>query len=57
MRKEQPIMNKILKLFGLLGIVIIIFAKGFDWESLFILLLLPLFFIGKPWYSYLGKKR
>ncbi|MFJ7950935.1 hypothetical protein ACIQZG_05325 [Lysinibacillus sp. NPDC096418] len=49
-------MKQILQLLGFIGLSFIVFANGFRWESFLMILLLPLFFLGKPWYTYLTKK-
>lgn len=50
-------MTKFFRVLALLGILLIIGANGFDMGSLFALIFIPLFFIGKPWYKYFPSKK
>ena len=45
-----------LKILAFFGILLIIWANGFDIKSLLALIFIPLFFIGKPWYKYFSTK-
>lgn len=51
MNEGGNIMTKFFRILALLGILLIIGANGFDMRSLFALIFIPLFFIGKPWYD------
>lgn len=45
-----------LKILAYAGILLVVGANGFEIESLLVLIFIPLFFVGKPWYKYLSKK-
>lgn len=47
--------TKVIRILALFGILIIVGSNEFDFKSLFALILIPLFFIGTPWYKYLSK--
>ncbi|WP_167397391.1 hypothetical protein [Lysinibacillus mangiferihumi] len=49
-------MNTIVRVLALFGVLLILGSNGFNKNSLFALILIPLFFIGKPWYKLLSKK-
>ena len=54
--KGDFLMTKLIRAIALLGFLIIIGANEFDVRSLFGLLMIPLFFIGTPWYKYFSKE-
>jgi len=54
--REEAHLNTIVRVFALFGVLLILGSNGFNKNSLFALILIPLFFIGKPWYKLLSKK-
>lgn len=49
-------MSTILRILALFGVLLILDINEFDKNSLFALIFIPFFFIGKPWYDFLSKK-
>ncbi|MFC4712045.1 hypothetical protein [Planococcus dechangensis] len=49
--------NLSIRILAFIGLLLIIFTSGFNWQNAFLLLMVAAFFIGKPWYSYVGKNR
>ena len=50
-------MNVIIRIIAFMGLLLIIFASGFNGQNVFLLLMVAVFFIGKPWYSYISKSK
>jgi len=54
--REEVHLNTIVKVLAFFGVLLILGSNGFNKNSLFALILIPLFLIGKPWYKLLSKK-